>query len=797
MKKITLIILSVLFVCFLIYCFIPKAELKTFTDYSTAIFDAKGKLLRITLAQDDRYRLYESIANISPQLISATLLYEDQSYYSHSGVDYLALLRAFWTTYILNQRRIGASTITMQLARLRWNIPSHTLSGKFHQILRAIQLTRHYSKDEILEMYLNLAPYGRNIEGVAAASLIYFNKKPSELSLPEALTLAVIPQNPNKRNPTTFKGYDYLLQARANLWQRWLEYYPQDIDRQVYFDMPLNVRSPNDLPFTAPHFVNHIKQKLSRWESGYIYTTLDSQLQKIIEGIARRYIASKSRKGINNTAAVLIDYRTMELKAMLGSVDFYNNSIQGQVNGALAKRSPGSTLKPFVYALAFDEGLIHPMSLMKDARRRFAGFTPENYDRRFLGPVLAKDALIKSRNVPAVYLQSRLQKKSLYDFLKQANVKNLKAENFYGLALSLGGVELSMIELTGLYAGLANHGVFQEVNLFQNIADQSQYVSKNKKQLMSAEAGFMVLDILKNNPQPGTVSGIEYSHFKNDVAWKTGTSWAYRDAWAIGVSGPYVLAVWVGNFNGKGNTAFIGRSAAGPLLFSIFNAILPATAGNATLSAAGNFTANTAWKIEELISDGDYNLKKVEVCRTTGDLISPYCPQSTQSWFIPGVSPIKVSNIYRQIPIEKKSGLRACWHQPGKTQMRVFEFWPSDFLQIFQQAGISLKTPPGYLKACDLDQKSSSGILPVITSPQTSIEYVIESDEAAKNQIPFMATVDPDVEKLYWFVNGKYEGASEKGEAFIWQAGNGRFKVRVVDDAGRAASSVVKVLMLH
>lgn len=775
MKKVFITLMGTLVVAISIYGFCPRPEIKTFTTYSRAFFDSKEKLLRITLAEDERYRIHESLDKMSPLLISATILYEDKNYYDHWGVDTLALLRAFWTTYVSKNRRVGASTITMQVARLRWSIPSHTIKGKIQQILRAIQLSRHYSKKDILEVYLNLAPYGRNIEGITAASLIYFNKKPDQLSLPEALTLAVIPQNPNKRNPTTAKGYASLLLARENLFQRWLENHPQDIRRRTHFELPLKVRSPEALPFLAPHFVNYVNQKMSRWDSGYVNTTIDINLQKTLEGIAENYVSSKNSIGINNVSALLLDYQTMDIKAMLGSVDFGNADIYGQVNGVLAKRSPGSTLKPFVYALAMDEGLIHPMTLMKDSPSRFGGFTPENYDKRFLGPIVARDALNESRNVPAVDLQSRLKGKSFYNFLKSAEIAGLREESFYGLALALGGGELTMIELVRLYASLANKGVFQHIN---SIKDQKP---GNGKNLLSAEASYLVLDILKDNPEPDALNFDTGTNLKNDVAWKTGTSWAYRDAWSVGVSGPYVLAVWVGNFDGSGNDAFIGRSAAGPLLFSIFDAVLP----------------DEGWKIDSLAELDELNLKRVQVCAKTGDLYGKHCPGSVESWFIPGVSPIKVSNIYRAIPIEKSTGLRACWFDAGKTEMKVFEFWPSDFLHIFQRAGISLRIPPNYADTCSLDQTSSSGQMPVITSPQSTIEYVVRSDDPSGQQIPFSAIVDPNVKSMFWFVNGKYEGSSKNNRQFIWNATNGDFKVRVVDDSGRAASSAMRVIQIR
>jgi penicillin-binding protein 1C len=422
-----------------------------------------------------------------------------------------------------------------------------------------------------------------------------------------------------------------------------------------------------------------------------------------------------------------------------------------------------------------DEGLIHPLSLLKDSPTRFGGFTPENYDKKFLGPVSARNALIQSRNVPAVDLQSQLQTRSFYQFLLDAGVSDLKPESFYGLALALGGGEVTMLELASLYAVLANKGILKPVRSLQN------EITGEGRRMLSREASFLTLDILKDNPSPGDLDiGIETVP-QNDIAWKTGTSWAFRDAWAVGISGPYVVLAWVGNFDGKGNDVFVGRSAAGPLMFSIFESVFP----------------DQGWKLADTIAGENLNLKKLDFCASTGDLYEKHCPSSTESWFIPGVSPIKVSNIYRKIPIDRETGLRACWHRAGVTDVRVYEFWPSDFLQIFNQAGISLKTPPNYLSDCSMDEKSASGQMPVITSPQNTVEYAVNMKSDTGNLIPLVATVDPDVDQIYWFVDDKYVGSSASKEAFLWNASPGSFQVRAVDDSGRGDSKRIVISQVN
>jgi penicillin-binding protein 1C len=720
--------------------------------------------------------LYQPLEAFSPAVIEATILYEDKDFYAHSGVDVSAIIRAGWDTYVKRSRRVGASTITMQLARLGWNISSNSLSGKVEQILRSIQLSRHYSKDQILELYLNLAPYGRNIEGLAAASLIYFNKKPSELSLPEALTLAVIPQNPNKRNPTKASNFKELSSARSRLLGRWLESHPNDAAQAGQFDLPLAAGSPEQLPRLAPHFVQFVNQQRSQWDNGYTNTTLDSKKQSNLEQVLKNYVSSKRNIGINNASALLLNYQTMSIEAMVGSADFNNASIQGQVNAATAKRSPGSTLKPFVYGLALDEGLIHPLSLLKDSPRRFGGFTPQNYDKQFWGPVSATKALIESRNVPAVNLQAQLKQKSFHQFLVDADISNLKDESHYGLALALGGGELTMLELASLYAMAANRGELKEINSVLSAPKSN----KSVKRILSEEASFLILDMLKDNPMPEQLA-MKANERRNQVAWKTGTSWAFRDAWAVGVSGPYVMVVWVGNFDGKGNESFIGRSAAGPLLFSMFRSV----------------NDDIAWQVEDAFAIELMNLKKLDVCSETGDLYEKHCRSASKTWFIPGTSPIKVSNIYRAIPIDKESGLRACSHRYGISEMEIFEFWPSDFLQIFNQAGVSLKTPPAYEPSCNLTDKSASGQVPVITSPQATVEYAIRMEYEQDRQIPLKAVVDGNVSKLHWFIDDSYIGSVNNDEPLFWRANAGQFNVKAVDDSGRSASKKFIVKQVH
>jgi penicillin-binding protein 1C len=509
-----------------------------------------------------------------------------------------------------------------------------------------------------------------------------------------------------------------------------------------------------------------VAQELGPWLPGRHLTALDQRLQQRMQDTLARYVARRAPEGIHNASALLLHAPTLEVRAMVGSARFDDERIQGQVNGVLARRSPGSALKPFVYALAFDQGLIHPLTLMQDLPRRFGGFSPENFDQRFLGPVSAREALILSRNVPAVTLANQLADPDFHQLLTRAGVRDLAAPEHYGLALVLGGAELSMMELAQLYATIPNGGMWRKASFLP--ARPAPADARAGRRLFSAEAAYLLLDILKDNPPPtGPTSPALHSE-RNHLAWKTGTSWAFRDAWALGISGPYVLAVWVGNFDGSGNPAFVGRTAAGPLMFELMQQVMP----------------DQRWRIEQALDPADLNLKRVPVCARTGDLAEVHCPERTESWFMPGVSPVRLSHVYRQIPVAIDTGLRHCIHIPGQTQWQTFAFWPSDLAASFAQAGLALKEAPAFAEPCALDQLADLGQAPEIRSPEAELEYVRLADGA--QALPLIASADADVASLYWFVDQRFVGQSTPGVALYWTMQPGSHEVLAVDDAGRS-----------
>src|SRR2546423_3087913 len=737
---------------------LPKPPLLDGISFSQCVRDRNGKLLRVTLSADQKFRIWTQLGKISPDLIDATLRYEDKYYARHPGVNPIALARGATDLLRFHRATTGGSTITMQLARLRFHLHTRTISGKLEQIMRALELERHYSKNQILEAYLNLAPYGRNIEGIGAASEIYFDKLASKLSRPEAIALSVIPQSPSRRALHADRDNHSVNLAQSSWYDR------AGVDTGAEFSMrEFRPRMQTERKFIAPHFVQEVLETAHGRDE--IVTTLDLKKQRAIERRVTDYVANNRNRGIENAAVFLVDTRTMDVLAQVGSADFYKADINGQVDGTRSPRSPGSTLKPFVYALALEQGLIHPLSILADAPRSFGEYNPENFDREFLGPIRACDALGRSRNVPAVELASHLAHPTLYEFLRIAEVRLPKTESFYGLALPLGGAEVSLQDLVRLYAALANNGELRSLRL-----TAGDRIAKPKR-ILSPEAAFLTLEMLGNVPRPemNCTDGNQTAR----VYWKTGTSHGFRDAWSIAAFDHYVLGVWIGNFDGRANPAFVGRTAAGPLLFQIIDGL------------------RAAWPEPTVPHQPPpgANLKRVEFCALSGDLPSQFCTQRVEGWFIPGVSPIKTCDVHRKVLVDIATGLRVPIDDGSRQLKReVYEFWPGDFLTLFEQAGIPRRVPPPFLPDTGSELASRAGQKPVIVS-LNSKEILLVSTKI----IPLRAKADADVREVFWFAGKQFIGKAAPNQVLEWSATAGDYEVTALDDHGRAGSHSVVV----
>jgi penicillin-binding protein 1C len=526
-------------------------------EYSTLVVDREGRLLRPYPTFEGRWRLPASIDSVDPRFFALLFAYEDKRFRSHFGVDPGALVRAA-VQFVANGRIVsGGSTLTMQVARLLEPRSERNLAAKLRQAVRALALEGALSKDEILALYLSLAPYGGNLEGIRAASLSYFGKEPRRLTLSEAALLVALPQSPEARRPdrssaNARSARDRVLDrvAAAGL-------VPPDEIAQAKAEPVPTARRP--MPALAPHAADQAiaaapERRLHR-------LTIDANLQRSFEDLARdraRAIGPEM-----SVAIIAVDNATGEVLARVASADYFDESRAGQVDMTQALRSPGSTLKPFIYGIGFEDGLIHPDTLIDDRPTRFGTYAPENFDSTFQGVVTIRKALQLSLNVPAVAVLDAVRASRLTTRLAQAGSPLVLPKGEQpGLAMGLGGVGVRLADLTRLYAGLARLGT--TVPLLERRDDP--HPATTPQRLLDPVAAWYVGNVLMGTPPPVNAAG-------GRIAFKTGTSYGYRDAWSVGFDGRLTIGVWVGRPDGAPFPGLIGRAAAAPILFDAFTRI--------------------------------------------------------------------------------------------------------------------------------------------------------------------------------------------------------------------------------
>ena len=724
---------------------------------SIVFLDQQENILKVDLAPDDMWRLPIKTSDISPQLKKAVLAYEDRHFYWHFGVNPLSIVRALVADIKAGEIVQGGSTITMQVARLIEPKP-RTFPNKLIEIFRALQLELHYSKDEILTNYFNLAPYGGNIVGVGAASYFYFNKHPKQLSLGECCLLAAIPNSPNALRPDV----NNISASRAR--QKVLEilFRQNKISQQEKSEAlsePLPV-SRFSMPFEIPHLSTMLWQNYPL--QAIFQTTINREMQRQAAAILFNHLLVWKRKGISNGAVVIIENEDHQLRALVGSNDFFDAQTCGQVNGAIALRSPGSALKPFIYALGMDNGIISPESLLYDVPIEYSGYRPVNYDDTYHGAVTVRDALTRSLNVPAVNLSAALGEDGIYFFLKEAGISTLpKSRDYYGLSLILGGCGVNLLELTNLYAGLANGGKFKPVRYLMN---QPAYEAK---ELLSDGACYLLSEILSDLRRPELPAVWEAATNLPKIAWKTGTSYGHRDAWSIGYTPRYTIGVWVGNFDGKAVPELIGAEVAAPILFSLFNAIAD--------------PAENKWFVQPL------GVSRRQVCAVSGMPRSDYCSSAKEELYLPGISPHQPCTIHQQILVDKKTGTRLCSHcRKGKKYDEIIvEKWPAEIATWMERNGYSLDYIPEHYPACP---KILAGKEPIILSPTADTEYKIRPAVDIKYQkILLDATVSNDTKTIYWFLDGKLIFSGQPTQKAFFTPASGKHRVICSDDQGRSA----------
>jgi penicillin-binding protein 1C len=521
-------------------------------EVSRTVLDRNGVLLRAYLTSEGSWRLPAARSDVDPRYLEALLAYEDKRFFSHRGLDPLALGRAAYQLVSQGHIVSGGSTLTMQVARLLEPRRERSLAAKIRQAFRAVQLEAMLSKDDILALYLTLAPYGGNLEGTRAASLAYFGQEPRRLTLGQAALLVALPQAPEARRPDRFP------QAAKRARDRVLDRIARDgafsaaeIARAKLEDVPKG-RAP--MPLLAPHAADQAISLAPQERT--IKLTIDRRVQTMLERLARE--RAHALGPALSVAMVVIDNATGEVMARVASPDYFDERRAGQVDLTRAVRSPGSTLKPFIYGLGFEDGLIHPETLIEDRPVRYAGYAPENFDMTFQGTVTVRRALQLSLNVPAVAVLDAVGPSRLAARLGEAGASLvLPRREAPGLALGLGGIGIRLTDLTMLYAGLARQGTVAP------LIERYGAAPLPPRRLIEPAAAWSVADVLIGTPPPENATG-------GRIAFKTGTSYGYRDAWAVGFDGRRTIGVWVGRPDGAPVAGLTGRTAAAPILFDAF-----------------------------------------------------------------------------------------------------------------------------------------------------------------------------------------------------------------------------------
>jgi penicillin-binding protein 1C len=520
--------------------------------YSKLVLDRENRLLRAYATPEGYWRIPVAVTDVDPRFLRLLFAYEDKRFLSHYGIDPLAMLRA--TYQFLGKGRIvsGASTLSMQVARLLEPRPERSLLAKLRQLARAIELERQLSKDEIVALYLNLAPYGGNLEGIRAASLAYFGREPRRLTLGEAALLVALPQAPEVRRPDRASAAARLARDRVLERAAAAGAIPRDEAERAKEEPVPKARLP--MPMLAPHAAD---QAIAALPDQPVYRlTIDAFLQRNLEHLARAR-ARMLGPGVS-VAIVAIDNASGNIVARVGSPDYFDEVRAGQVDMTQAVRSPGSALKPFIYGLGFEDGLVHPETLIDDRPARYGNYAPENFDLTFQGTVTVRHALQLSLNVPAVAVFDKVGASRLAARLANAGAPlQLPKGDVPSLAMALGGVGIKLTELTTLYAGLARLGTTVVPTERVGRGDGTPL------RLMDPVAAWYVGNVLIGAPPPE--NGV-----RGRIAFKTGTSYGYRDAWSIGFDGKHTIGVWVGRADGAPVPGMLGRTAAAPILFDAF-----------------------------------------------------------------------------------------------------------------------------------------------------------------------------------------------------------------------------------
>lgn len=734
---------------------LPEKDFQKESVHSLRVVDRNGILLREYLNDLQGRGQWKALAEFSPALLTATISVEDRRFRYHPGIDPLAILRALIDNIRAGKAKSGGSTITQQVIRNIYHHP-RTLPSKTLEAWYALRLERMMSKNEILEQYLNRVPFGNQLIGAEAASRFYFDKPARDLSLAEAAFLAGLPNAPSFLNPYSNpelarKRQQHILQAMARQGRISPEEYSRAAQQQI-------VLVPPDVNFRAPHLVEMAATEAGQFPgTAVVHTTIDYPLQRSIEWLLKGHLKHLKSKNVTNAAAVVIDNKTMRVLALVGSADYFNNAIQGQVNGALARRQPGSSVKPFTYGLAF-EGPFTPADLIPDIPTQIpdeeGDYVPENYDRRYHGPVRVRTALACSYNVPAVRVLRRVGRENLLQRMIRAGLTTLDQPSiFYGYGLTLGNGEVTLFQLTRAYASFANRGMWQPTAYIESLETTEGLFTTTPTEpmhrLFSDQVAYLVTDILKDPDARRPAFGHAFP-FPFECAVKTGTTKDYRDNWTVGYTTEYTVGVWAGNFDGAPMKGVSGITGAG----QIFQDIMM------VLHVRGDRDLPPPFGIPE-------GLRSETVCATSGKLPNPHCRKTIREWFVKEKLPSERCDVHRVFRYTNKA---------GESVAATFEVFPEEYREWTEEQRLASPPPDAKpLAAVEIPGRADFALF----APQNGQIFKIDPILRREYQsIKILGNVPPDVSDVRVRVNNRKE-ISYDAEGAWWQLQKGEHRFQL------------------
>jgi len=727
--------------------------------YSQLVTDKDGNVLHAFLSPDEKWRMKTEIDEINPLLKKTIVFKEDKYFFYHPGINPVAIIRAAVNNSLKGRKTSGASTITMQVARLLYPA-KRNYTNKLIEVFRSFQLEWTYSKEEILQLYLNLVPYGGNIEGVKSACLFYFGIQPAYINLSQAVILSIIPNRPGSLHPKKGTG---LITTERDKWLKQLEagkvVSTQEASEAIeeIVDMPRR-QVPKNIPHLALRLRANTKYKT------VLHTTIDRAIQEKTESIAYNHHRRLSLKNINNLAVIVIENKTRKVRAYLGSPDFNDNVHSGQVDGCNSVRSPGSTLKPMVYAMAIDKGLITPQSMLEDVPVNFSGYAPENFNSKCNGLTTASKALAYSLNIPAVSLLNETGLKEFTEKLRTCGFHSLQKDSEMGLSVILGGCGVKITELAGMYSAFANGGEYMPISFYES--DTTSVPAR----VLSEASAFLITEMLTEMVRPDLPNNYESSMHLPKIAWKTGTSYGRRDAWSVGYNRKYTIAVWVGNFNGEGVPELTGADIATPLLFDLFNSI--------------DNNSDNYWYTAP--KSADLRL----VCSRSGLPPDEQCNDRITDYYLPAVSSTKKCTHSREILVSADGAFSYCMSCVPENGYKkiIVDNLPSAISAFYQSNNIEFRKSPPHNPACT---QLFSEQPPKIVSPINDKEYMLEKNAAQPLQLT--CQTGAEIASVFWYINDRFLAKSKPGESTFFTPEEGDYKISCSDDKGQSQDIHIQV----